>query len=131
MVSSILTENDRYNECFFFRSTVPCEPDLQDKIQILNGNEETVFQANTAIAHCISTDAKMSKGFAEKVCRRLNGYQEYSRKVKIVVASGLPYWDPESINFFYNLVKKSQLLRETNARQPSNLTQKYERTFFT
>ena len=130
MVNSFLTENDHFNECFLFRSTVPCEPELQDKIQLLNGNDETVFQANTAIAHCISTDAKLCKGFAEKVCRRLNGFQEYCRKVKAVVASGLPQWDPDSINFFYNLVNKSQFLQETNARQPSNLTQKYERTFF-
>ena len=77
MVNSILTENDQYNECFLLHSTVPCEYDLQDKIQILNGNDETIFQANTAIAHCVSADAKMSKGFAETICCRVNGLQEY------------------------------------------------------
>ena len=77
MVNSILTLNDQYNECFLLHSTVPCEPDLQDKIQILNGNDETIFPANTAIAHCISADAKMSKGFAETICRKVNGLQEY------------------------------------------------------
>ena len=76
MVNSISTENGQYNECFLVHSTDPCEPDLQDRIQILNGNDETIFQANTAIAHCISADAKMSKEVAETICRGVHGLQE-------------------------------------------------------
>ena len=67
MVNSILTANNHNNECFLLQFTVPCEPDLQDKIQILSGNEETIFQVNTAIVHCNSADAKMSEGFAETI----------------------------------------------------------------
>ena len=96
------------NECFLLHSAVPCEPDLQDQIQILTGNDETIFQANTAIAHCISTDAKMSKGFAETICRRVDGLQQYCQKNKATVGSTLLYWDPESNNFIYNLVTKSK-----------------------
>ena len=59
MVNSILTENDQYNECFLLHSTVPYQPNLQ---------------ANTTIALCISADAGMSKGFAETICRRVNGF---------------------------------------------------------
>ena len=80
MIKSILKENDQYNERFLFHSTVPCERDLQDKIKILNGNDETIFQANTAIANCTSADAKMSKGFAETICRRVSGLQENMSK---------------------------------------------------
>ena len=76
-------------------------------IQILTGNEETVFQDKTAIAHCISADAKMSKGFAKTICRRVNGHQEHCEKTKPIVGSALPYWYPESNNFIYNLVTKS------------------------
>ena len=112
MVNSILTENDQYNEFFLLHSTVSCEPDLQDKIQILNGNDETIFQDNTAIAHCISADAKMSKGFAETICRRVNGLQEYCRKIKQSVGSIIPYWDAESNNFIYNLVTKSKFFEK-------------------
>ena len=78
MVNSIITDNDQYSECFPFHSTVPCEPELQDKIQILNGNDETNFHANTASAHRISADARMSKKskrFAETICGRVNGLQ--------------------------------------------------------
>ena len=85
MVNSILTENEYYNECFLLHSTVPREPHAQDKIQRLNGNDETIFQANTDIAHIISADAKMSKGFAEIFCRRGNGLPEYCRKTEAIV----------------------------------------------
>ena len=66
MVISILREKNQFNENFLFHSTVPCHPDMQDKIKILNGNCETICQANNAIAHCISANAKVSKGFLEK-----------------------------------------------------------------
>ena len=108
MVNSILTEKDPYNECFLLHSTVPCKPHKRDRIQILNGNDETIFQANTAIAHCISADAKMSKGFAETICRKMNGLQEICRRAKATVGSALPYWDPESNNLISNLVTKSK-----------------------
>ena len=112
IVNSILTENDQYNECFLLHSTVPCEPVSQDKIQILNGTDETIFQVNTAIAHCISAVAKMSKGFAETICRRVSGLQEYCRRAKTTIGSALPYWDPESNNFIYKLVTKSKFFEK-------------------
>ena len=90
MVYSIFTENDQYNECFLLHSTVPCESDTQDKIQILNGNDETFFQANTAIAHCISADAQIRDVFAETICRRVNGLQENCRKTKAILGSTPP-----------------------------------------
>ena len=106
MVNSILKEKNQYNECFLLHSTVPCEPDLRDKLQILNGNDETNFHANTAIAHSVSDDAKMSGGFAGTICRRMNGLQEYCQKAKATVGSALPHWDPERNNFLYNLINK-------------------------
>ena len=118
MVYSILTENDQYNERFLLQPTVPCEPDLQDKIHILNGNDETIFQANTAIAHCVSDDAKTNKRFAETICRRVNGPQEYRRIAKANVGSALPFWNPESNNFIFNLVTKSNFSEKPT---PDNL----------
>ena len=100
MVNSILTGNDQYNECFLLHSTVPYEPDFQDKIQILNGNDETFFQANTAIAHCIlSADAKMSKTFVDTFCRRVKRLQTFCRRARTTIVSALLYWDREYNNF--------------------------------
>ena len=108
MVNTILTENDQYIECLLLHSTDPCETDTQDKIQILKRNDERIFQANSAIAHCISANAKMSNGFAETICRKLSELQEYCQKAKTNIGSTLPYWDPKSSNFIYNLVTKSK-----------------------
>ena len=85
---------------------------MQDKIQIPNGNDETIFQANTAIAHCFSVDAKMSKGFAETFCRKVNGLQEYCQRDKTTGGSALPCWDPESNNFIYNASTKSKFFEK-------------------
>ena len=49
----------------------------------------------------------MSEGFAETICRKVNGLHEYCRRAKATVGSALPYWNPESNNFIYNLVTKS------------------------
>ena len=50
----------------------------------------------------------MSKEFAETICRRVNGLQEYCRKTKATVGSALPYWDPQSNNFIKSPVTKSK-----------------------
>ena len=118
LVNYILTETDQTNECFLFHSTVPYEADMQDKIQILNGNDETFFLANTTIAHCISADAKMSKRFAEKANHRVNGLREHCQNAKHIAGSALPYWDPESNSFIYNLVTKSKFFKKST---PDNL----------
>ena len=80
MVNTVLTEIDQNKECFLLHSTVPCESDMQDKIQILNANNEAHGQANTAIAHCNSADAKMNKGLAETICRKVTELQENCQK---------------------------------------------------
>ena len=38
----------------------------------------------------------------------MNGRQEYSQKAEATIGSTLPYWDPKSNNFIYNLVTKSK-----------------------
>ena len=109
MMTSILMENDQFNKCFLFHSTVPCGPDIQDEMQIPNGNDESIFQANSATAHCVSADAKMNKRFAETICRRVKGVQEHCQKAKTFVRSALSYWDLESNNFINNLVKNQTI----------------------
>ena len=54
----------------------------------------------------------MSKGFAEIICCRVNGLQDYCRKSKAIVGSALPYWDPESNNLIDNLETKSNIFEK-------------------
>ena len=76
MVDCIPSENDQYNKRFLLHSTLPHEPDFRDGIGIINGNDDTIFENQTAIAHYISADAKMSKGFAETITNHINGLQD-------------------------------------------------------
>ena len=76
-------------------------------------------QHNTAIAPCVSADGKMSKGFAETTCRRVNGLQDLCRRYKTTVGSAVPYWDPESNNFIYNLVTKSKFFEKPTLDNPT------------
>ena len=99
MVDCILSENDQYNECFLLHSTLPHEPDFRDGIRIINGNDDTIFENQKAIGHCISADAKMSKGFAETISNHINGLQEYCYKSKAFVGSVIPFWDTDANRF--------------------------------
>ena len=112
MVDCILSENDQYNECFLLHSTLPHEPDFRDGIRIINGNDDTIFENQTAIAHCISADANMSKGFAETIRNHINGLQEYCYKSKAFVGSVIPFWDNDANRFIYNLVTKNKFFEK-------------------
>ena len=85
MVDCILSGNDQYNECFLLHSTLPHEPDFRDGIRLINGTDNTLFENQTAIAHCISADAKMSKEFAGTIINHINGLHEYCYKSKVFV----------------------------------------------
>ena len=110
MVDCILSENDQLKECFLLHSTLPYEPDFRDDIRIINGNDDTIFENQTAIAHCISADAKMNEGFAETISNHISGLQEYCYKSKAFVGSVIPFWDNDSNRFIYNLVPKTNSL---------------------
>ena len=112
MVDCILSENDQYNECFLLHSTLPHEPDFRDGIRIINGNDDTIFENQTAKAHCISADAKMRKGFAETISNHISGLQEYCYKSKAFVGSVIPFWDNDANRFIYNLVTKNKFFEK-------------------
>ena len=91
MVDRILSENDQYNECFLLHSTLPHETDFKDGIRFIYGNDDTIFENQTVIAHWTSADAKMSEGFAETITNDNNGLQGYCYKSKAFVGSVIPF----------------------------------------
>ena len=112
LTDCILSEN----ECFLVQSTLPHEADFRDGIRFINGNDDTIFENQTAIAHCISADAKLSKGFAETITN-INGLQEQCYKSKASVGSVTPFWDNDSNLFIYTLSeKKTSSLRNLRRR---------------
>ena len=105
MLSSQL--KDRYNDCFLLHSTIPSQSG-DEFLQIVYGNENSIIQQPISIGHCISADAKMSKGFADFLSHKLPGLRPTCKKAKLFVGQVFPFWDSTSRRYIYNLVTKQR-----------------------
>ena len=72
LTNAIISTDERYNYCFFLRSTVPAQWS-DEFLQILYGTEDSILQQLNSIGYCISADARMSKGFADFLSHRISG----------------------------------------------------------
>ena len=83
LTNAIITTVDKYNDCFLLHSTIPAQsPD--DCLQIIHGTEDSILQQPHSLGHCISADAKMSKGFAELPSQRIPGLRDTCRRTKLL-----------------------------------------------
>ena len=64
LTNAIITTDDKYNDCFLLHSINPVQAQ-GDYLQTIQGYEDSILQQPHSIGHCISADAKMSKGFTE------------------------------------------------------------------
>ena len=75
LTNAILSTNEQYNDCFLLHSTIPSQ--LPDEfLQIVYGNESSILQQPNSIGHCISADARMSKGFAQFLSERMKEFHD-------------------------------------------------------
>ena len=72
LTNAIIATDERYNDCFLLHSTVPAQSN-DEFLQIVYGIETSVFQQPNSIGHCISADAKMSRGFADFLSHHIPG----------------------------------------------------------
>ena len=64
LTNATLSTNEQNNDCFLLHSTSPSQfPD--EFLQIVYGNKNSILEQPNSIGHCISADARMSKGFAQ------------------------------------------------------------------
>ena len=92
MTNAKMTTDDKYNDCFRSHSTIPAQsPD--DCLQIIHGIEDSKLQQSHSIGHCISADAKMSKGFADLLSQRIPGLRDTCRRTKLFSGQTFPFWD--------------------------------------
>ena len=83
LANAIITTDDKYNDCFLLHSTIPAQsPD--DCLQIIHGTDDSILQHPHSIVHCISADAKMSKGFAKLLSKRIPGLRDTCRPTKLL-----------------------------------------------
>ena len=109
LTNAILTTGKKYNDCFLLHSIPAQSPD--DCLQIIHGTEDSKLQQPHSIGHCISADAKMSKGFADVLPQRFPGLQDTCRRTKLLSGQTFPSWDRVGIRYVYNLVTKQSFLK--------------------
>ena len=108
LTNAILSTNERYNDRFLVDSTIPSQ--LPDEfLQIVYGNENSILQQPNSIGHCISADARMSKGFAQFLSERVPRLRRTCRRANLLKDQVFPFWDSSSRRYIYNLVTKRSI----------------------
>ena len=90
LTSATISTDERYIDCFFLHSTVPAQSS-DDFLQIIYGTEDSILQQPNSIGHCISADARMSKGFF--LSHRIPGLRSTCRKARLFMGQVYPFWD--------------------------------------
>ena len=113
LTNAIIQTDDKYNDCFLLHSTISAQsPD--DCLQIIHGTEDSILQQPHSIGHCISADAKMSKGFADLLPERISGLRDTCRQTKLLSGQTFPFWDRAGNLYIYNLVTKTKFSEKPN-----------------
>ena len=113
LTNAIMTTDDKYNDCFFPHSTISARsPD--DCLQINRGTEDSIIQQPHSIGHCISAEAKMSKGLAELLSQQIPGLRDACRWTKFLSGETFLFWDRVGNRYTYNLVTKTNFFEKSN-----------------
>ena len=111
--NTIISTDERYNDCFLLHSTVPNQSS-DEFLKIIYGTEDSIFQQPKSVGHCISADARMSKGFADLLSHRIPGLRSTCRKAKLFMGQIFPFWDSTGKRYIYNLVIKERFYDKPN-----------------
>ena len=113
LAKTIISTDERYNDCFLLHSTVPAQ-NSDDFLLIIYGTEDSILQQPNTIGHCISADARMGKGFADFLSHRIPGLRSTCRKTKLFMGQIFPFWDSTGKRYIYNLVTKERYCDKPN-----------------
>ena len=72
LTNVIISTDERYNDCFLLHSTVSAQSS-DEFLQIIYGTEDSILQQPNSVEHCISADARMSKGSDDFLSYRIPG----------------------------------------------------------
>ena len=86
----MISADERHNDCFLLHSTVPAQSS-DEFLQIIYGTEDSILQQPNSIGHCISADARMSKGFADFLTHKIPGFISTCRKARLFVGQVYPF----------------------------------------
>ena len=104
---AIIATDERYNDCFLLHSTIPAQSS-DEFLQIVYGTETSIIQQPISIGHCISADAKMSRGFAVFLSHHIPGLRPTCKKARLSKGQVFPFCDSLNRRYIYNLVTKDK-----------------------
>ena len=110
---AIIAVDERYNDCLVLHSTVPAQSS-DEFLQIIYGTEDAIFPQPNSIGHCISADARISKGFADFLSHRMSGLRSTCRNAKLFMRPVYLFWDSTRKRYIYNLVTKERFCDKPN-----------------
>ena len=93
LTNAIIATDERYNDCFLLHSTKSAQSS-DEYLQIVYGTETSIIQQPIFIGHCISADARMTKGFADFFSHRHLGLRATCKKARLCKGQGFLLWDP-------------------------------------
>ena len=107
LTNAIISTDERCNDCYFLRSTVPAQSS-DEFLQVIYDTEDSILQQPISIGHCISADAGKSKGFADLLSHRIPGLRSTCRRAKLFMKQVYPFWDSTGGRYVYNMVIKER-----------------------
>ena len=122
LTNAIISTDDRYKDCFLQQSTVPAQSS-DEFLKIIYGTEDSILHQPNSIGHCISADARMSKGFPDLLSHRIPGLGSTCRKAGLFMGQVYALWDSIGKRYIYNLVTKEMFYDKPN---PTTLSKTLE-----
>ena len=113
LTNAIISNDERYNDCFLLHSTVPAQS-RDEFLQIIYGTGDSILRQPNSNGHCISADARMSKGFADFLSHRISGLRSTRRQARLLMGQVYFFWDSTGKRYIYNLVTKESFCDKPN-----------------
>ena len=107
LTNAIIATDERYNDCFLLHSTIPAQSS-DEFLQIVYGTETSFIQQPNSIGHCISADAKMSRGFADFLSHHIPGLRSTCKKARLSKGQVFPFCDFLNRRYIYKHVTKEK-----------------------
>ena len=113
LTNAIISTDEQYNDCFPLHSTNLAQSS-DEFLKVIFETEDSILDQTNSIGHCISADARMSKGFADFLSHRIPGLRSTCRKARLSMGQVYPFWDSTGKRYIYNLVTKETFCDKPN-----------------
>ena len=86
-------------------------------LQYVDFKKKSIFESNMPIAHRISADRAMKKGFGESICKRYPELRHFCNAIHANINDILIFTDPKSGQIIYNLITKQRYFQKPTFRR--------------